>query len=159
MTDTRTGVSPTARRSHFSPLRRSRDFRVSFGFRRTWSSKRCADNGPAKPRTADLRRVSRGQKSQKKTLAPLTTRAYYGSTVPHFTPLHPTPGLRVSAFRGQFEHQMDDKGRLALPSAFRRGAVDAFVLVQLQRPYLTLFPEINPYVNEYLALPYQNIPN
>ena len=47
----------------------------------------------------------------------------------------------MSAFRGQFEHQMDEKGRVSLPSAFRRGEVDTFVLVQLQKPYLTLYPE------------------
>lgn len=47
----------------------------------------------------------------------------------------------MSAFRGQFEHQMDEKGRVSLPSAFRRGEVDRFVLVQVQKPHLTLFPE------------------
>ena len=36
---------------------------------------------------------------------------------------------------------MDEKGRVSLPSAFRRGEVDTFVLVQLQKPYLTLYPE------------------
>lgn len=47
----------------------------------------------------------------------------------------------MSAFRGQFEHQMDDKGRVSLPSSFRRAEVATFVLVQLQKPYLTLYPE------------------
>ncbi len=47
----------------------------------------------------------------------------------------------MSAFRGQYEHQMDGKGRVSLPSAFRRGTVDRFVLVQVQEPHLTLFPE------------------
>lgn len=47
----------------------------------------------------------------------------------------------MSVFRGQFEHQMDGKGRVSLPSAFRRGEVDRFVLVQVQKPHLTLFPE------------------
>jgi MraZ protein len=47
----------------------------------------------------------------------------------------------VNAFRGQFEHQMDGKGRVSLPSAFRRDEVDRFVLIQVQAPYLTLFPE------------------
>ncbi len=47
----------------------------------------------------------------------------------------------MTAFRGQFEHQLDDKGRVSLPSAFRRGGVDTFVLVQLQDAYLTLYPE------------------
>ena len=47
----------------------------------------------------------------------------------------------MSAFRGQFEHQMDGKGRVSLPSAFRRGPAERFVLVQVQTPHLTLFPE------------------
>jgi MraZ protein len=37
---------------------------------------------------------------------------------------------------------MDDKGRVSLPSPFRRGgADDRFVLLQWETPYLTLFPE------------------
>lgn len=36
---------------------------------------------------------------------------------------------------------MDGKGRVSLPSAFRQGEVDRFVLVQVQKPHLTLFPE------------------
>jgi len=38
---------------------------------------------------------------------------------------------------------MDEKGRVSLPSAFRRGGADSdrFVLLQWERPYLTLFPE------------------
>lgn len=48
----------------------------------------------------------------------------------------------MSAFRGRYEHQMDEKGRLSLPSAFRRGeGDDRFVLLQWEKPYLTLFPE------------------
>ncbi len=48
----------------------------------------------------------------------------------------------MSAFRGRYEHQMDDKGRVSLPSAFRRGESDErFVLLQWEKPYLTLFPE------------------
>jgi len=36
---------------------------------------------------------------------------------------------------------MDEKGRVALPSAFRDEADgDAFVLLQWEKPYLTLFP-------------------
>ncbi len=42
-------------------------------------------------------------------------------------------------FNGQYTHQMDEKGRLSLPSAFRREA-EAFVLLQWEKPYLTLFP-------------------
>jgi MraZ protein len=38
---------------------------------------------------------------------------------------------------------MDEKGRVSLPSAFRRGGADGdrFVLLQWEKPYLTLFPE------------------
>lgn len=48
----------------------------------------------------------------------------------------------MSAFRGRYEHQLDEKGRVSLPSAFRRGeGDDGFVLLQWEKPYLTLFPE------------------
>jgi transcriptional regulator MraZ len=48
----------------------------------------------------------------------------------------------VNGFVGQYEHQMDEKGRVSLPSAFRREAGgDRFVLLQWEKPYLTLFPE------------------
>lgn len=48
----------------------------------------------------------------------------------------------MNAYRGRYEHQMDEKGRVSLPSAFRRGeADDRFVLLQWEKPYLTLFPE------------------
>jgi len=48
----------------------------------------------------------------------------------------------VNGFIGQFEHQMDEKGRVSLPAAFRREAVeDRFILLQWEKPYLTLFPE------------------
>jgi len=47
----------------------------------------------------------------------------------------------VSGFVGQYEHQMDEKGRVSLPSAFRREAdSDTFVLLQWESDYLTLFP-------------------
>lgn len=48
----------------------------------------------------------------------------------------------MTGFVGQYEHQMDEKGRVSLPSAFRREADgDRFVLLQWEKPYLTLFPE------------------
>ena len=48
----------------------------------------------------------------------------------------------MNGFVGQYEHQMDEKGRVSLPSAFRREAEsDRFVLLQWEKPYLTLFPE------------------
>jgi MraZ protein len=47
----------------------------------------------------------------------------------------------VTGFVGQYEHQMDEKGRVSLPSAFRREAdSDSFVLLQWEPDYLTLFP-------------------
>jgi MraZ protein len=47
----------------------------------------------------------------------------------------------LSGFLGRYEYQMDDKGRVSLPAAFRRAADDpSFVLVQVQAPALTLFP-------------------
>jgi MraZ protein len=48
----------------------------------------------------------------------------------------------LPGFVGQYEHQMDPKGRVSLPSAFRREADgDRFVLLQWEPEYLTLFPE------------------
>ena len=47
----------------------------------------------------------------------------------------------MSGFVGQYEHQMDEKGRVSLPAAFRRAADgDRFVLLQWEPDYLTLFP-------------------
>jgi len=47
----------------------------------------------------------------------------------------------VTGFVGQYEHQMDEKGRVSLPSAFRREAdSETFVLLQWEPDYLTLFP-------------------
>ncbi len=48
----------------------------------------------------------------------------------------------MNGFVGQYEHQMDQKGRVSLPSAFRREAgSDRFVLLQWEPQYLTLFPD------------------
>ncbi|MDA0328411.1 MAG: hypothetical protein O2958_05310 [Gemmatimonadetes bacterium] len=48
----------------------------------------------------------------------------------------------MNGFVGQYEHQMDPKGRVSLPSAFRREAEgDRYVLLQWEPRYLTLFPE------------------
>jgi len=48
----------------------------------------------------------------------------------------------VIGFLGQHTHQMDAKGRVSLPSAFRREAeADRFVLLQWQPDHLTLFPD------------------
>jgi len=48
----------------------------------------------------------------------------------------------VSGFLGRYDFQMDEKGRVSLPAAFRRGAEgDRFILLQWEKPYLTLFPE------------------
>ena len=47
----------------------------------------------------------------------------------------------MTSFLGRYEFQMDEKGRVSLPSAFRREAGgDRFVLLQWRAPALTLFP-------------------
>lgn len=48
----------------------------------------------------------------------------------------------MSGFLGSYLHQVDDKGRLSLPAAFRRDAGDRpMVLLQVHAEALTLFPE------------------
>ena len=48
----------------------------------------------------------------------------------------------VSGFLGRYDFQMDEKGRVSLPSAFRKEAEGGrFILLQWEKPYLTLFPE------------------
>jgi len=50
--------------------------------------------------------------------------------------------LTVSGFLGRYDFQMDEKGRVSLPSAFRKEAEGGrFILLQWEKPYLTLFPE------------------
>lgn len=45
-------------------------------------------------------------------------------------------------FLGSYQNQLDAKGRVSLPAAFRREAADqAFVLIQAHAPSLTLYPE------------------
>lgn len=45
-------------------------------------------------------------------------------------------------FLGSYQNQLDSKGRVSLPAAFRREAADqAFVLIQAHAPALTLYPE------------------
>ena len=61
----------------------------------------------------------------------------------------PTRGL---TFLGSYLFQMDEKGRVALPAAFRRGAnaqagakegaEQRFVLIQAYAPSLALYPEV-----------------
>ncbi len=47
----------------------------------------------------------------------------------------------MTSFLGRYEFQIDEKGRVSLPSAFRREADgDRFVLLQWRAPALTLFP-------------------
>ena len=60
------------------------------------------------------------------------------TTFPHFL----TPrATNVTGFLGRYEYQMDAKGRVSLPSSFRRAAEDdRFVLLQWEELYLTLFP-------------------
>lgn len=54
----------------------------------------------------------------------------------------PTRGLK---FLGSYLFQMDEKGRVALPAAFRRGVSkeeeQRFVLIPAQAPSLALYPE------------------
>ena len=46
------------------------------------------------------------------------------------------------SFLGRYEYQLDQKGRVSLPSAIRREADgDPFVLLQWKAPALTLFPK------------------
>lgn len=48
----------------------------------------------------------------------------------------------LSGFLGSYLHQIDGKGRLSLPAAFRRDASDGpLVLVQVHENALTLYPE------------------
>jgi MraZ protein len=46
-------------------------------------------------------------------------------------------------FLGSYQHQLDDKGRVSLPAAFRREAADQrFILAQPYPPALALYPEV-----------------
>ena len=48
----------------------------------------------------------------------------------------------MSGFLGRFEYQLDSKGRVALPSGFRKAADgESFILLQWREPCLTLFPQ------------------
>lgn len=48
----------------------------------------------------------------------------------------------MTGFLGSYLHQIDDKGRLSLPAAFRREAADAsLILLQVHADALTLYPE------------------
>jgi MraZ protein len=48
----------------------------------------------------------------------------------------------MSGFLGSYLHQIDDKGRLSLPAAFRKDAAEGpMVLVQVHPEALTLYPE------------------
>ena len=51
------------------------------------------------------------------------------------------PGRGVK-FLGSYQYQLDEKGRVSLPAAFRRDAADqSFVLIQAYAPALALYPE------------------
>lgn len=47
----------------------------------------------------------------------------------------------MTGFLGSYLHQLDEKGRIALPAAFRRNTGDeALVLIQQEDPALVLYP-------------------
>ena len=51
-------------------------------------------------------------------------------------------GRGSGKFLGSYQYQLDEKGRVALPAAFRREAADQrFVLLQPYPPALALYPE------------------
>ncbi|MBI4408126.1 MAG: division/cell wall cluster transcriptional repressor MraZ [Gemmatimonadetes bacterium] len=54
------------------------------------------------------------------------------------------PGLaRGTKFLGSYLYQLDEKGRVSLPAAFRREApAQRFVLMQAYAPALALYPEL-----------------
>ncbi len=48
----------------------------------------------------------------------------------------------MAGFLGQYEYQLDQKGRVSLPAEYRRRAESSrFVLLQWESTHLTLFPE------------------
>ncbi len=48
----------------------------------------------------------------------------------------------MAGFLGQYEYQLDQKGRVSLPAEYRRRADDTrFVLLQWEPTHLTLFPQ------------------
>ena len=50
--------------------------------------------------------------------------------------------VRRMKFLGSYTYQLDDKGRVSLPAAFRNVAGDQrFVLIQVTKPALSLYPE------------------
>jgi MraZ protein len=48
----------------------------------------------------------------------------------------------LTGFLGSFRHQLDEKGRLALPASFRRsaGEDERFILIHAHEPALFLYP-------------------
>lgn len=47
----------------------------------------------------------------------------------------------MSGFLGSYLHQLDSKGRLSLPAAFRRGSdSESFVVIQFHEDALSLYP-------------------
>ena len=59
----------------------------------------------------------------------------------------------MTSFLGRYEYQLDQKGRVSLPAAYRRIAAGSrFVLLQWEATHLTLYPEdVWPEVKELLV--------
>ena len=49
----------------------------------------------------------------------------------------------MGGYLGSYLYQVDEKGRVTMPAAFRRGQNDSFVLVQFHGDALTLIPNEN----------------
>lgn len=54
---------------------------------------------------------------------------------------YPAGGGYLTGFLGSFLHQLDEKGRIALPASYRRSVgEEGFVLIAAQEPALFLYP-------------------
>lgn len=59
-----------------------------------------------------------------------------------YSPFFLKAWCELGGYLGSYLYQVDEKGRVTLPAAFRRGSEDpSFVLIQVQPDALTLYPE------------------